>query len=102
MITTLPGATPGDASEQEPAAALRLLEVVRARLSGEPAGDLAHRREQRQPAVVRLDGLVGDGGDPTLDERAGERLVGGDVEVGEEDESVAQARVLRLRSAPSP
>ena len=35
----------GDAAEQEPAAALRPLEVVRARLGGEPAGDLAHRRQ---------------------------------------------------------
>ena len=91
-----------DAAEQEPAAALRLLEVVRARLRGEPARDLAHRREQRQPPVVRLDGLVGDGGDPAVDERARQRLVGGDVEVGEEDEPLAQARGTPARSAPSP
>ena len=68
----------------------------------EAAGDLAHRREQRQRAVVGLDGLVGDGGDAAVDERARERLVGGEVEVREEDEPLAQPRVLRLRSAPSP
>ena len=48
------------AAEQEPAAAERLLEEVRAGLRREPARDLAHRREQRQPPVVRLDGLVRD------------------------------------------
>ena len=84
----------GDAAEQEAAAAERLLEEVRARLRGEPAGDLAHRREQRQPAVVGLDRLVRDGGDAAVDERARQRLVGGDVQVREEDEPVAQARVL--------
>ena len=33
---------------------------------------------------------------PLSDERARERLVGGDVEVGEEHEPLAQARILRL------
>ena len=56
------GATPGHAAEQQPAPAERLLEEVRARLRGEPAGDLRHRREQRQRAPD-LDRLVGDRGD---------------------------------------
>ena len=50
------------AAEQDPAAAERLLEHERARLRGDLARDLAHRREQRQPAVAVLDGLVGDAG----------------------------------------
>ena len=83
-----------DPAEQDPAAALRLLELVRARLRGEPAGDLAHRREQRKRAAVGLDGLVGDRGDTRVDERARERLVGGDVEVREERQALAQPRVL--------
>ena len=41
-----------------------------------------------------LDRLVGDGGDARVDERAGQRLVGGDVEVGEEGQALAQPRVL--------
>ena len=96
------GRDAGHAAEQEPAAAERLLEEVGAGLRREPAGDLAHRREQRQRAGVGLDRLVGDGGDAAVDERARQRLVGGEVEVGEEDEPFAQAAVLRLRSAPSP
>ena len=83
-----------DAAEQDPAAALRLLQVVGARLRREPPGDLAHRREQRKGAAIGLDRLVGDRGDPRFDERARQRLVGGDVEVREEREPLAQARVL--------
>ena len=48
---------------------MRLLETPRAHLRRKPAGDLAHRREQRQPPVGRLDGLVGDRRDPGVDER---------------------------------
>ena len=46
--------------------------------------------------VVRLDGLVGDGGDAAVRQRSRERLVGGDVEVREEHEPFAQPRVLGL------
>ncbi len=84
----------GHAPEENPATALWLLQVMRARLRREPAGDLAHRREQRKRAACRLDGLVGDGGDPGLDERARERLVRGDVQVGEQREAFAEVRVL--------
>ena len=84
----------GDAAEQEAAAAERLLEEVRAGLRGEPAGDLAHRREQRQRAVVGLDGLVGDAGRAALGERARQRLARREVQVGEEHEALAQQRVL--------
>ena len=82
------------AAEQEPAAALRLLEEARAHLRREAAGDLAHRREQRQLPVVGLDRLVRDGRDPAVDERTRERLVGGEVEVREEHEALAEPRVL--------
>ena len=92
--TTSPGRDAGNAAEEDAAAAERLLEEVRPDLDREAARDLAHRREQRQAAVVGLDGLVGDAGDAALDERARQRLVGGDVEVREEDEPLAQAAVL--------
>ena len=94
MTTTLPWRYARDTAEQQPAAALRPFEVVRAGLRGEPAGDLAHRRQQGQPAVVRLDRLVRHGRDAAVDERPRERLVGGNVQVGEEDEALAQAAVL--------
>ena len=94
------GRDAGHAAEQQAAPAERLLEEVRAGLRCEPAGDLAHRREQRQPPIVGLDRLVGDGGDAAVDERPRERLVRGDVQVREEHEPFAQTRVLRQRSAP--
>ena len=80
-----------NAAEQEPAAAERLLEEVRAGLRREPSCDLAHRGEQREPPVVGLDGLVRDRGDAALEQRACQRLVGGDVQVREEDEPFAKS-----------
>ncbi len=46
------GLDAGRSGEQHAATAERLLEEVRRGLRREPPGDLAHRREQRQPAVV--------------------------------------------------
>ncbi len=48
------------AAEQHAAAAVELLEVLGAFLHRHPAGDLGHRREQRQLARRQLDGLVRD------------------------------------------
>jgi hypothetical protein len=90
------GRDPGHAAEQQPTAAERLLEEVRAGLRRKPACDLAHRCEQRQCAGIRLHRLVRDGRDATLEEGARQRLVGGDVKVGEEDEALAEPAVLRL------
>jgi hypothetical protein len=47
----------------------RLLEEVRGGLRREPARNLAHRGEQRQEAVVRLDRLVCDSRDATVRQR---------------------------------
>ena len=90
----LPGRDARHAAEQQAAAAERLLEEVRAGLGGEPAGDLAHRREQRQRPVARLDRLVRDRRDPALDERVRQPVVRGEVQVREEDEPVAEPAVL--------
>ena len=84
----------GHAAEQDAAAAVRLLERPGAHLRGEPAGHLAHRREQRQLAVGRLDRLVGDRGDAGVDEGPRQRLVCGDVEVREERQALAEPAVL--------
>ena len=91
-------ASRGDArhsTEEQPATAERLLEEVRAGLRGKTARDLAHRSEQRKGASVGLDRLVGDRRDSALHQRAGERLVGRDVEIGEEHEALPEALVLR-------
>ena len=84
----------GHAAEQDAAAAVRLLERPGAHLRGEPAGDLAHRREQRQLAVGRLDRLVGDRGDAGPDECPRQRLVCRDVQVREERQALAEPAVL--------
>ena len=91
----LAGRDAGDAAQQQPAAAHRLLEEVRTRLRREAPRDLRHRRQERQRAA-HLDGLVGDRGDARVDQRARERLVGRDVQVREEDQSLAEPLVLRL------
>ena len=90
----LAGADARDATEQEPAAAERLLEEVRAGLRGEAACDLAHRREQGQLSLLGLDGLVGDCTDAARDQGVGERTVRREVEVGEQDEPLAQVPIL--------
>jgi hypothetical protein len=90
----VPGLDTWGSREKDAPPAERLLEEVRGRLRCEPARDLAHRREQGQPVVVRLDGLVGHGGDAAVHQRARERLVGCDVEVREEHEPGAEAWVL--------
>ena len=46
------GGDAGDAAEQDAAPAHRLLEEEGAGLGRDPAGDLAHRREQRQAPFV--------------------------------------------------
>ena len=50
ITITFAAATPGHAAQQHAPAAERLLEDERARLGRDLAGDLAHRRQQRQAA----------------------------------------------------
>ena len=88
------GGDSGHSAEQQTTAPERLLQEVRAGLGREPAGDLAHRREQRQRAVGCLDGLVRDAGRAARDQRFGQLLARGEMEVGEEDLALAQPRIL--------
>ena len=83
-----------DTAEQEASPAERLLEEVGSRLRGETAGHLAHRREQRKLARVGLDGLVRDADRAALDQGPRQGLVGGQMEVGEEDEPLPEPWVL--------
>ena len=84
----------GHAGEEDAAAAVGAAEVERALLDREPAGDLAHRREQRQAAVGALDRLVGDRDRPRGPERARDVRRGRQVEVGEERLLGAEPGVL--------
>ena len=69
-------------------------EVVTCGVRGQSSGYLAHRLEKRQFAAVVDDRFVGDGGDATLEERLGQRAIGGQVQVGEQDGLLAQPVVL--------
>src|SRR5512132_2324888 len=89
--TTLAGMTPEAPPIRTPR---RPLEVLRSLLGRHPAGDLRHRRQQRQPAVRGLDRLVRHGADPPIHEEPGQLLIGGEVEVGEEHVIRAEAFVL--------
>ena len=88
------------AAQQDAAALLRPLQVLGPFLDAHPAGHLAHRRQQRQAAPRVAERLVGDRRDPAVDDRAGQRLVGGEVEVGEHDLPAAAARATPTAAAP--
>ena len=89
------GGDAGHAAEQHPAPAERLLEHERAGLGRDLAGDLAHRREQRQPAVRVLDGLVGDARRAGRLQPGRELRRGREVQVREERLAGPQHRDLR-------
>ena len=58
----------GDAAEQNAAAAVGTLQILRADLHGHASGDFAHGGEQRQRAVALDDGFVGDAGDAGIEQ----------------------------------
>ncbi len=75
-----------------------MLQVLGALLRRHAPGDLRHRRQQREAAVGRGDGFVGDAHRLRVAHGVGQRLAGGEVEVGEEHLPGAQQRILlRLR-----
>ena len=88
------GARAGHARHQQPQPAGGAHQRRRADGRREAAGDLGHRREERQAAAGELHGLVGDRGDAVRDEPIGERAVGGEVQVGEEHEVVTEVAVF--------
>ena len=100
ITITFAGGDAGDAAEQDPAAAERLLEHERAGLGGDLAGDLRHRRQQRQPALAVLDRLVGDAGRAGLAEALGQLRGRGEVQVGEE--GLARRAAARPPAAGAP
>ena len=73
------------AAEQHAAPALLFLEIMGADLDRHAARDFAHRFQQRQRARAAGDGLIGDAGRARRHQSLGLRLVGGEVEVGEQD-----------------
>jgi hypothetical protein len=75
----------GNTAEQHAGAALLLLQAMRADLHRHAAGHLAHRRQQRQPAAMAGDRLVGDGGDTGLHQPLRLLGIGREMQIGEED-----------------
>ena len=83
MTTTPSRSYTWHASEQDAPRPVRSLQEMGSDLSGNPPGDLAHRREQGQIARRDLHGLVGHAGRLGLEQRLGHERYAGEVEVGE-------------------
>ena len=86
----------GDSGEEDAAAAEVAHQVVRADLHGQAAGDLAHRGQQRQFAVIVGDGFVGDGRRARVEQRLRAFWGRGQMEVREQDLALAHEGELRL------
>ncbi len=97
-MTTLAAGTPGTPPSRTPSPALFLFEAMRADLDRHPPGDFAHRRQQWQAAARVGDGLIGDRDGARADQRLGQRPVGGEMKIGEQD-LVAPQQLDLLRAA---
>src|SRR5438445_7957354 len=73
----------GHPAQQDAAAPVRPLKVVRSDLDGKPPRDLAHRPEDREVAVRALDGFVSDGDHPPVQQGFGQGPVGREMEIGD-------------------
>src|SRR5690606_9848949 len=85
----LAAARGGNAAEQHALAAVRRMQQRDCPLRGQAAGDVGHRREQRQLAVD-FHGLEGDRGQADALELFGELRFGGEVQVAEQQVFLAQ------------
>ena len=92
----------GRAGEQHAAAAVLRLQAPGADLDREATRDLAHRRQQRQRAVVELERLVGERVDAARAQHVGQRRVGREMQVGEQDQAAPQVARTPTAAAPSP
>ena len=72
------------AGKQHAAAAVLLLQAMRADMGRHAAGDLRHRREQRQRALRARHRLIGNRGDARGHQLFGLRAVGREMQVGEQ------------------
>ena len=85
----------GHASHEFSLSTLCLLQVVGSVLGSHPAGHLTHGNEQRQRAVIALNGLVGNAGGTALQHGAGELFLAGEMEVGEDHLSLPHQGIFR-------
>ena len=94
ITVTRAGRVPGTPDMSRPRPPAERMSVAAPTVRRQASGDLAHRGEQRQSAAGELHGLVRDRGDAVGDETLGERTVGGEVQIGEQHEVVAEVSVL--------
>ena len=85
---------PGHPAQQHAEPAMRLFQEIRADLDRHAAGDLRHRRQQRQSARRAGDGLVGDAGRAARHQVMRLRGIRREVEIGEEHLALAQHLTL--------
>ena len=85
MITTVARADPGTPAQQDAAPADGFSSKNAPAWVAILPGDLAHRRQQRQPPARILDGLVGDADRAALLQRLRQIGIGRQVQVGEQD-----------------
>ncbi len=95
-MTTRAQRTPGTPRDEHAPASTRPHEVVGTHERGHPAGDLAHRCEQRERIVRQTDGLVRDGDVAGRQQRVGALAGRRQVQVGEECLAGAQAKAVVL------
>ena len=96
ITTTFAGRTPGAPPISTPAAALVPLEEVGALLRRQPPGDLAHRCQQRAGRRRRAARSRRPARRAGGDERLGDLGIGGEVQVGEQRQVVAEEGELLL------
>ena len=65
-------------------------------LNAHPAGDFAHRRQQRQPALVVGQRFIGDARRAGCQQAFGQLAVGGEMKIGEDHLPFANQRDLAL------
>ena len=81
-------------TQQRSIATSRLHQAVRTHLGRQTASNLRHRGKQRQGVVIHLHRLVGDGGDAAIQQLMSQLLIGSQVKVREQQQSVMHPSVL--------
>ena len=84
----------GHAADELTVAAFGFLQIERTVESGHATGDLAHRHEQRQTVVSGLHGLISQADGAALEHGVGQLAVGGKMEIGEEQLTFPDERIL--------
>ena len=91
---------PGDAADQQAAPSPRPGQRHGAGLRGQPARDLAHRCEEREPSLRVLDRLVRDAPRAGVGERQGQERIGSEMQIGEQRVLLGEPVDLARAAAP--